>query len=208
MTGDNTLQRVAQARQGDDDAFAQLVETYQKPVYYLCYRMLGDSCEAEDAAQETFLRAYKNIHLYDASRSFITWLLSIASHYCIDQLRRRRMKIMSLESHLSDSEEEIELEDMRPTPEMMVRIKEEQQKVQRLLKTLEPTERAAIILLYWYEYSYEEIANTLTLSVSAVKSRLHRARRQLAEVWQTWNNQSEPVVSIKTERKRYELPVF
>ena len=77
------------AIEGDDDAFAQLVELYQKPVYNLCYRMLGTPGDAEDAAQEAFLRAYKNLRRYDRNRSFATWLLSIASHYCIDQLRKR-----------------------------------------------------------------------------------------------------------------------
>jgi len=74
---------------GDENAFAQLVEAYQTPVYNLCYRMLGDETSAEDAAQETFWRAFRNLQRYDPKRSFITWLLSIAAHYCIDQQRKR-----------------------------------------------------------------------------------------------------------------------
>ncbi len=85
------------ARQGDEQAFAELVEAYQRPVFNLCYRMLGDAGEAEDAAQESFLRAHRNMRRYDPTRSFSTWLLSIASHYCIDQLRRRRLPVDSLE---------------------------------------------------------------------------------------------------------------
>jgi RNA polymerase sigma-70 factor (ECF subfamily) len=75
-----------QVQLGNQEAFTQLVETYQRPVYNLCYRMLGSSEEAEDASQETFLRVYKNIKRYDHKRPFSTWLLSIA-HHCIDQLR-------------------------------------------------------------------------------------------------------------------------
>jgi RNA polymerase sigma-70 factor (ECF subfamily) len=82
------------ALNGDAQAFTDLVEAYQKPVYNLCYRMLGNSQDAEDAAQETFLRAYKSMRRYDRSRPFSTWLLSIAAHYCIDQIRRRRYPVV------------------------------------------------------------------------------------------------------------------
>ena len=81
---------IDQAQQGDKEAFSELVEAHHKPVYNMCYRMLGNTGDAEDAAQETFLRAYKAIKRYDPSRKFITWLLSIAANYCIDQQRKRR----------------------------------------------------------------------------------------------------------------------
>ena len=77
---------VRQVLAGDQQAFAQLVEEYQRPVYNLTYRMLGNAGEAEDAAQEAFLRAYQHLDRYDIDRSFKTWLLSIASNYCIDRI--------------------------------------------------------------------------------------------------------------------------
>lgn len=76
---------ILQAKNGSDEAFTYIVETYQTPVYNLCYRMLGHVEAAEDAAQETFLRAYQHLHRYDIKRSFATWLLSITAHYCIDR---------------------------------------------------------------------------------------------------------------------------
>src|SRR3972149_11642264 len=88
---------VARANEGDQEAFAMLVEAYQTPVFNLCMRMLGERGEAEDAAQESFLRAYRGLRRYDPERPFGTWLLSIASHYCIDQLRRRRLEFVSVE---------------------------------------------------------------------------------------------------------------
>ena len=88
---------VLQAQKGDDEAFTNLVEMYQKPVYNLCYRMLGDAEGAEDAAQETFLKAYQNLARYDVERSFATWLLSIAAHHCIDKLRRKRFSSFSID---------------------------------------------------------------------------------------------------------------
>jgi RNA polymerase sigma-70 factor (ECF subfamily) len=166
------------ALQGDSEAFAFLVETYQKPVYNLCYRMLGNPGDAEDAAQETFLRAYKSLRRYDRSRPFPTWLLSIAAHYCIDQIRRERMTLVSM-----DEMPDLEIPDRSPGPETAVSRGEEQQKVRALLASLNPVDRAAVIMYYWYDFSYVEIAQTLSLTESAVKSRLHRARHELADQW-------------------------
>ena len=167
-----------QALQGDEEAFANIVETYQRPVYNLCYRMLGDAIDAEDAAQETFWRAYQNLKRYDPQRSFPTWLLSIAAHYCIDQQRKRRFPILSM-----DLLPEEDAPDPAPNPEKVVGELEESSQMRRLLSRLGAQDRAAVILRYWYEFSEEEIARTLSLTVSAVKSRLHRARKELATSW-------------------------
>jgi RNA polymerase sigma-70 factor (ECF subfamily) len=93
---------VTQAQQGSDEAFTKLVETYQTPVFNLCYRMLGEPDLAEDAAQETFLRAFQHLHRYDQKRPFATWLLSIAAHYCIDRLRRRKFSMFSMDAEDED----------------------------------------------------------------------------------------------------------
>jgi len=175
---DLEVQWLQRALDGDDEAFTQLVETYQRPVYNLCYRMLGDPVEAEDAAQETFWRAYQNLRRYDPRRSFATWLLSIAAHYCIDQQRKRHMPILSV-----DLLPEETVPDGTPNPEKVVSELEENSQMRQLLKQLGPQDRAAIILRYWYDFSEEEIARTLALTVSAVKSRLHRARKELAQNW-------------------------
>ena len=167
------------ARAGDQAAFGRLVGTYQTPVYNLAYRMLGNAVEAEDAAQEAFLRAYTHLRSYDPQRPFRSWLLSIASHYCIDQLRRRRITWLSFEDEIAAPER---LTSKSPNPEAVVAQREQEQQMQQLLAALSPTDRAAITLRYWYDYSYEEIAESLNLTVSAVKSRLHRARRGLAKM--------------------------
>ncbi|MCZ7551277.1 MAG: sigma-70 family RNA polymerase sigma factor [Anaerolineales bacterium] len=93
----NEAEWLVQAQNGDSQAFTAIVETYEKPVFSLCYRMLGNAQDAEDAAQETFVRAYQSLKRYDNSRAFSTWLLSIAAHYCIDQIRKRRIQIVSIE---------------------------------------------------------------------------------------------------------------
>jgi len=216
MINDETMQCIAKARQGDDDAFARLVEMYQNPVFYLCYRMLGETQEAEDGAQETFLRAYRSLQKYDAERPFLTWLLAIASHYCIDQIRKRKVQFISVDNDDEDDRAEQEIEDKSPGPEALLREGEERRQVRALLNVLEPTARAAVVLVYWYEYSYEEIALALSLSPSAVKSRLHRARRPLAKTWLAQDAartaaEKKNVISIvqpKPERKRYEMPAL
>lgn len=169
---------INQVHQGNQEAFTQLVEKYNRPVFNLCYRMLGEPAEAEDIAQETFLRVYKNINKYDAKRPFSTWLLSIAAHLCIDQLRKRHMPIISM-----DTTTEQEPADGSPGPEAMYYRNEEHQQVQALLKTLNPQDRAAVVMYYWYDFSYDEIARSLSMTSSAVKSRLHRARLSMAQTW-------------------------
>jgi RNA polymerase sigma-70 factor (ECF subfamily) len=192
---------VAQAQQGSDEAFTQLVETYQTHVYNLCYRMLGEAEAAEDAAQETFLRAYQHLHRYDRKRPFGTWLLSIAAHYCIDRLRRRKFTMSSIDQ--DEDEGGFELPDTdRPSPESEAIYGEQRQQMQAVLKRLDSVDRAAIIMRYWHDCSEVEIAESLNLTVSAVKSRLHRARRTLAGFWQA------DTAASKHERRPHESPAF
>jgi RNA polymerase sigma-70 factor (ECF subfamily) len=167
-----------QAQQGDDYAFARLVDTCQRPVFSLCYRMLGNKEDAEDAAQETFLRAYKSIKKYDKNRSFSTWLLSIAAHYCIDQIRKRRFKVVSIEELPIP-----EIPDIQPSMDSKISRIEEREKVRELLDHLNPTDRACVVMYYWHDFSYDEICQALSLTPSALKSRLHRARRAMANIW-------------------------
>jgi len=175
---DNEQADIRAALRGDEAAFTRLVEAYQRPVYNLAYRMLGDAEEAEEAAQEAFMRAYTQLGTYQAGRKFSSWLLSIASHYCIDRLRRRRLTWLSIEQEQAPEETLMSLE---AGPEEATVQNEQQAAVQQLLATLSPDDRLPIVLRYWYELSYEEIAETTHSTVSAVKSRLFRARNALAQ---------------------------
>jgi RNA polymerase sigma-70 factor (ECF subfamily) len=168
-----------QARNGNKEAFSRLVEAYQTPVYNLTYRMLGNRAEAEEAAQESFIRAYSRLHRYDPAYKFSTWMLSIASNHCIDVLRKRRITWLSLDEPLP-AEFAPQLASDRPDPERAMEQSEVEDQVRELLNALEPDYRAAVILRYWYELSYEEIAETMDTTVSAIKSRLFRARKMLA----------------------------
>ncbi len=176
-----------QIKQGDDLAFTTLLDRFQAPVFNLCFRMLGNRQEAEDAAQETFWRAYQGINKYDPNRSFTTWLLSIAAHYCIDLHRHR-----SLPSFSMDVLPEGNIPDPSPNPEKSVIDTMKQVQVQQVISLLKPEDRAMIILFYWYDFSELEIGKALSLSVSAVKSRLHRIRKQLATLWMLSEKQFSP----------------
>ncbi len=166
-----------QARHGDRQAFAQLVSVYQGPVFSLAYRMLGNAVEAEDAAQETFVRMYTKLHTYQPERKLSSWVLSIASHYCIDRLRRRHGDWLSLD------EEPVAavLPSRALGPEELAQRAEVRDDVQRLVDQLPPAYRVPLILRYWHDLSYAEIADVMGLTVQAVKSRLHRARLQMLE---------------------------
>ena len=174
-------QWIAEARCGDKEAFSHLVEKFQKPVFNICYRMLGTPTAAEDAAQEAFIRAYLALDRYDPKRSFATWLLSIASNYCLDQLRKKKVTILSMDS---DKHAWLTPPDPGPSPEKVALDKEKRVLVQSILAELPETDRAAVILQYWHDYMYKEIGETLDLSSSAVKRRLFRSRKLMAEKWQ------------------------
>ena len=173
-----TILKNLEQRQGDD--FAELVECYERDVFNMAYWMLGDAAEAEDAAQEAFLRAYVKLSSYDSTRSsFKTWLLTITSNHCIDRLRKRRVMLLSIDEptffHPALVSREV-------GPEQAVLADERSALVQSLLTNLTPRYRAAVVLRYWYDMSYGEIAETLDTTINAVKALLFRARRTLADM--------------------------
>lgn len=168
---------LARAKTGDRAAFSQLVDAYRRPVYNLAYRMLGNAVEAEDAAQETFVRMYTKLDSYQPDRKLSSWVLAIASHYCIDRLRRRRGEWVSLD----DEPIAAVLPSREQGPEERSVRRETRDEVQQWVSGLAAPYRVPLILRYWYDLSYVEIAEVMGLTVQAVKSRLHRARLQLLE---------------------------
>lgn len=171
---------VIAALEGDREAFASLVAAYQRPVYNLCYRMLGTQTEAEDAAQEVFVKLFRRLHTYDIDRKLSSWVLSVASHHCIDRLRRRRLKTVDIEEMPAWRP----LVSARPQPERQLLDAEREARVVALLDQLEPHYRLPIVMHYWNGLSYQEICEATGLSLSALKSRLHRARLKMATLLQ------------------------
>ncbi len=167
--GDSEL--AVRARKGDDSAFDRLIERHQRPVFRLCWSMLGDRSDAEDAAQETFVRAYQSLPSYDAERSFGPWLRGIASNVCLQLLRRRSLRSgrqLSLDASPTDPPAP---EDPEPSPLA--------DRAVAALRRLDETYRLPLTLFYLEEASVADVAQALDISPGAVRVRLHRGREKL-----------------------------
>lgn len=195
-------QWVEAARGGDKHAFSRLVQAYQRPVYNLTYRMLGSSEEAEDAAQETFLRAYSRLSQYDPQMKFSTWVFSIANHHCIDRLRKRRATHISID----DNPVLENLVEDSPQPEHQALESEQGAELQALISQLDPDYRTPLVLRYWEELSYEEIAQSMGVTVAAVKSRLFRARQQLMALYERNQGAAAPPAGPRKTEKAAARP--
>ena len=176
---------IRDAQKGDVNAYNRLVLHYQDQVYNVAYRIMGEPQSAEDAAQEAFIRAYTRLDSYNPNHKFSTWLLSITSNYCIDQIRKRRAILLSIDEPLAPHPSL--MSERSKGPEAQTLQGEQQEMVQALLHELPADYRQAVVLRYWYEMSYEEIAEMMETTVSAIKSRLFRARKQLAEIGMEMN---------------------
>ncbi|MGD0878628.1 MAG: sigma-70 family RNA polymerase sigma factor [Anaerolineales bacterium] len=161
------------AAQGDRKAFGGLVKCHQAGVYNVAYRMLGECRDAEDAVQETFLRAFRSIRTLDPQRSPGAWLKKIAVNVCLNRLERRGTLTL-------EDEDDFPAKD--PGPEAQTIEREQTHQVRDALLALPPRYRAAIELRHFQELSYTEMAETLHRRMSDVKSDLFRARKLLAEI--------------------------
>ncbi len=179
-------QLVKKSLQGDIQAFEQLVLNYQNKIYALAYRYMGNEEDAYDISQEVFLKAYRSLQTFEGTSSFGTWIYRVATNVCLDELRRRKNKIVpfSLDEALAtkDGDEvDIEIADKSPPPDILYEKKEFSQYIQTLLDEMKPEHKNIIILRDIMELSYEEITGVLNCSIGTVKSRLSRARNVLKE---------------------------
>ncbi|BCX05596.1 MAG: RNA polymerase subunit sigma-24 [Candidatus Roseilinea sp.] len=173
---------VRDALAGDADAFRPLVEAYQVKVYNLALRMLGNEREAEDAAQDAFLQAYARLATYKPEWRFKTWLMTIASNLCIDRLRRRRLESIAFADVVQREEgnDEIEFTSRDPQPDAVVARQQRDEVIRAMLLELPAEDRSMVVMFYFNDMSYEEIAQAMHTTVSAVKARLFRARQKMA----------------------------
>lgn len=179
MTEQETVLR---AKGGDQDAFAELVTAHQDRIYTLCLRMTGDREDAQDAAQEAFLNAWRGLPRFQGESSFATWIYRLASNVCIDFLRkekRRRSLSMTVSLDGEEGERQAELPDERDTPERHLERAELRRAVARGLDRLSPEHRQALVLRELQGLSYAEIGRALGLEEGTVKSRISRARLAL-----------------------------
>ena len=172
-------------KQGDEAAFVQLVEKYKQPVLNFVQRTLRDATDAEDIAQTAFVQVFKSAERYRAAAKFSTWLFTITRNLCLNELRRRsRHPAESMDApHPDQGQGEQpgrQFEDVHnPTPPDSLLQGELEEKIQAALATLPENQRMALLLCRQEDLSYEEMAEILDCSVSAVKSLIHRGRETL-----------------------------
>lgn len=172
---------IEQAGKGDERAFEQLVISYEKMVYNLCLKMTGDREEAFDLSQETFLKAWHAIGLFQFDSKFTTWLCRIASNTCIDYLRKQKKhKNISLTS-LDDEDipYEREIADSEFDPAVMAEKAADKEAVQAAFRSLPDRDRLILSLRTVEDMSYQEIGEALDLKPGTVKSRIARAREKI-----------------------------
>jgi len=172
MTAPTDRDLITRARRGESEAFGELVTRYQTGVFNVCYRMLHERGEAEDMAQETFMRAYDRLHTFDIEREFGPWIRRVAANVCLNFLESRKA-VLPL-----DEERDA---DQARRPEKQVEVKERGEQVRDALASLPAHYRVVVELRHYQELSYDEIARELKIPLSDVKSHLFRARKLLAE---------------------------
>jgi RNA polymerase sigma-70 factor (ECF subfamily) len=173
--------RIKQVLKGDQNAFGEIVEIYKDKVFQISYRMLGNRHEAEDIAQEAFIRAYVNIDSYNSKFKFSTWLYRITTNLCIDRIRKKKPDYY-LDAEVAGTEG-LTLYSQVPSktrlPEDDVETLEIQDAIQREITRLPEKYRSVIVLKYIEELSLNEISEILDLPLGTVKTRIHRGREAL-----------------------------
>jgi RNA polymerase sigma-70 factor (ECF subfamily) len=175
---------IERCKTGDLAAFNELVKKYEKQVYNFAYRLTGNYDDANDIAQDAFLRVYNAIGGFRGDASFTTWLFRITTNVFLDDRKRARAHPHSSLDEYMDLEESSvarQVEDPSPTPQAMIEEQERGQILESAIRSLPEYQRAMVVLYHTQQKSYEEIAEIMDLPIGTVKSRLNRARLALKE---------------------------
>jgi RNA polymerase sigma-70 factor, ECF subfamily len=174
---------VSAAKNGDTSAFEELVNRYERKIFRIAKNITGNQVDAEDAMQDAFLKAYTHLGEFQGDSRFYTWLVRIAANESLMRLRKRRPNHFSLDEPLEHEGDLMprDLEEWRPNPEQQYSKSELKEIVDEMIESLPPEFRVVVLLRDIEELSTEDTAATLGISVSAVKSRLLRARLKLRE---------------------------
>ena len=176
---------ISRLRARDLSAFEELVSHFERPVYSVCFRLLGDAEEARDATQETFLKVYRGLGGFRGEAGLKTWIYRIAINQAMNQQRwwRRRRREETISLDITRGQSDTTIGNMLPartsSPEQMAISSERERAVMRALGELKQEYRIALVLREIEELSYEEIAETLSISIGTVKSRIARGREEL-----------------------------
>lgn len=182
---DNEKHLLDKAKKGDIEAFEQLIAAYQKKVFNIALRMIGNYDDASELAQEVFIRIFKSLKSFKEESQFSTWIYKIATNVCLDELRKRKNKnLVSLDEDIKydDSEIKRQVEDNRPTPDVTAEKNEIRRIVHEAIGALSDDYKTVIIMRDIQGFSYEEIAKIIKCPEGTVKSRINRARQALREI--------------------------
>jgi RNA polymerase sigma-70 factor (ECF subfamily) len=167
---------ITQARSGDSTAFGELVLRNQTDVFNVCYRLTGNRQDAEDLAQETFIRAHRKLHTFAPGYTFGPWIRKIAANICLNELKKHYRKT----EQVDPDDHEWRFASSAPGPGAIAETQFQAERVREAILALPPTYRAVIELRHYQDMRYQEIADTLEIPLDHVKSYLFRARKKLA----------------------------
>jgi len=190
---------VAAAREGDQEAFAELVRLYEKRVLALTQRMCRNPEDAAEAAQEAFLAAWQGLKSFRGDSSFSTWLYRLASNACVDLLRREGKR--QADASLDDEDLNLDIPSSLPSPQEEAERRELRERIEEGLRALPPEYRAALVLREIQQLRYDEISEALGLDIGTVKSRISRGRKRLRSFLLERGNFSPPPPSKETGRE-------
>ena len=188
------------ARQGDQEAFGELVRLYEKKVYALTLRMCKNPDDAAEAAQEAFLSAWQGLKFFRGEASFSTWLYRLASNACVDLLRKEQRHRAVSGPSLNDEDTYMDIADDAATPQELAERSELREQIEEGLQSLSPEHREVLILRELHQLSYDEIAQTLDLDTGTVKSRISRGRKALRNFLLQSGNFSPPGASKEMKK--------
>jgi len=170
---------VKAALEGDEKAFARLLNRYKDAIYFMLLKMVNNRSDAEDLTLEAFGKAFKNLHQYSPTYAFSTWLFKIASNNCIDFLRKKKGVNVPIEKDDSENLETVKLKSKELNPEERLIRQQKAILLRNVVRKLKPRYQVLVELRYFREFSYEEIAKELDLPLGTVKAQLFRAREML-----------------------------
>jgi RNA polymerase sigma factor (sigma-70 family) len=174
-------QLIERALLGDQKSYSEIVSRYHEQIYHFIYRMVKDTAQAEDLAQETFIKAFRALATFNSDYAFSTWLYKIAANNCIDFFRKKKLKTFSLDTpiQVKDGEVHRDFADREQTPEHEIMSRERTNQIQFAIDSLPVKYKEAILLRHSKDKSYEEIAEELSIPLGTVKVRIFRAREML-----------------------------
>ncbi len=177
------IELVERALQGDQQAFTRLMSRYRDAIYFILLKMVNNPTDAEDLTIEAFGKAFRNLSQYTPNYAFSTWLFKIATNNCIDFIRKKRASMISIDGEGSDKDAPPpSIQEESPDPEEQMIRNQKAKLMREVVDQLKPRYRDLIILRYFKEYSYEEIAHELNLPLGTVKAQLFRAKELLYNI--------------------------